>query len=102
MTFEEYEKSLNEVLQNPDTALANISGIMENLKTDLTNMSTLLSEKESLEARIKDLQDTNMKLYLSMNNGAPTSTEEEEEPAEGPAVIDEFISEVFKDEKEGD
>lgn len=102
MTYEEYEKGINEVLQNPDTALANIGGILESLKSDLTSMSTLVAEKESLEARIKDLQDTNMKLYLSMNNGAPASTEEEVEPAEGPAVIDEFISEVFKDEKEGD
>ena len=100
MTYEEYSKNINEVLSNPDTALANITPVLEEIKKDTEALTSAMSENESLKERIRDLQDTNMKLYLAQT-GTPDEEPEEQEPATGAAVIDEFLSEVFGEEEEG-
>ena len=98
MKYEEYQSKINEVLSNPDTALANIAPVMDEIKNDLTALDSMSQENESLKARIRDLQDTNMKLYLAQTGEA--AEEKTDEPVEGPAVIDEFLSAVFEDEEE--
>lgn len=98
MTYEEYEKSINGVLSNPDTALANIPTVLDEIKKDLTNLETVTTENASLQQRIKDLQETNMKLYLSMTGSEPDA--DEDEPATGVGVIDEFLSDVFKESED--
>ena len=98
MKYEEYESKINSVLSNPDTALANISPILDEIKKDTTALEEAMHENESLSARIRDLQDTNMKLFLAQTGEA--AEEEADEPAEGPAVIDEFLSKVFEEEEE--
>lgn len=98
MTYEEYEKSINGVLSNPDTALANIPTVLDEIKKDLTNLETVTTENASLQQRIKDLQETNMKLYLSMTGSEPDA--DEDEPATGLGVIDEFLSDVFKESED--
>lgn len=103
MTYQEYETKINEVLSNPDTALAGIAPILDEIKTDITSLETAQKENASLQERIKDLQETNIKLYLAQT-GEPDKQEEEEEkePATGEDVIKEFISEVFTEKKEED
>ena len=98
MKYEDYKSKINEVLSNPDTALANLEPVMEEIKNDLTALDSVSQENEGLKARIRDLQDTNMKLYLAQTGEA--AEEETEEPAEGPAVIDEFLSSVFEEEED--
>ena len=98
MTYEEYEKSINSVLSNPDTALANIPAVLDEIKKDLTSLETVTTENASLQQRIKDLQETNMKLYLSMTGSEPDT--EEDEPATGLGVIDEFLADVFKESED--
>lgn len=99
MTYDEYEKNINEVLGNPDTALANIAPVLEEIKKDTEALTSAMSENESLKTRIRDLQDTNMKLYLSQTGQAAEEVEAKE-PATGTAVIDEFLSEVFGEDEE--
>lgn len=99
MTYEEYEKRINGALANPDTAPTEFVNILSDLKTDLTAKDTLEAEKTGLETRVRDLQDTNMKLYLSVT-GTSDEDEEEDEPAEGTAVVDELMDKLFK-ESEG-
>ena len=96
MTYAEYEKTINELLSNPDTALANTGKLLEELKKDTTSLETMQTENEKLNARIKDLQDTNMKLYLSVTG--ESSGEDDDEPAEGIGVIDEFLKMVESEE----
>ena len=98
MTYDEYQSKINSVLSNPDTALANIAPVMDEIKNDLTALDSLSKENEDLKSRIRDLQDTNMKLYLAQTGEA--AEEETDEPVEGPAVIEEFLSDVFKEEEE--
>lgn len=99
MTYEEYEKRINGALANPDTAPTEFVNIMSELKTDLTAKDALETEKTELETRVRDLQDTNMKLYLSVT-GTSDEDEEEDEPAEGTDVVDELMDKLFKESEE--
>lgn len=99
MKYDEYEEKINEVLSNPDTALTEISSVLEELKGDLETLEALSVKVEEQDGRIRDLQDTNMKLYLNQGGGE-VEQEEEDEPAEGMAVIDEFMEELFEEEEE--
>lgn len=99
MTYEEYEKRINGALANPDTAPTEFVNILSDLKTDLTAKDTLETEKTDLETRVRDLQDTNMKLYLSVT-GTSDEDEEEDEPAEGTDVVDELMDKLFKESEE--
>lgn len=99
MTYEEYEKRINGALANPDTAPTEFVNILSELKTDLTEKDTFETEKTELETRVRDLQDTNMKLYLSVT-GNSDEGEEGDEPAEGTAVVDELMDKLFKESEE--
>lgn len=99
MTYEEYEKRINGALANPDTAPTEFVNILSDLKTDLTAKDTFETEKTELETRVRDLQDTNMKLYLSVT-GNSNGDGEEDEPAEGTAVVDELMDKLFKESEE--
>lgn len=99
MTYEEYEKRINGALANPDTAPTEFVNILSDLKTDLTAKDALETEKTEMETRVRDLQDTNMKLYLSVT-GNSDGDDEEDEPAEGTAVVDELMDKLFKESEE--
>lgn len=98
MVYEEYDKMLTDILSNPDTALANIGAFKDALKEDLTSLESAKVANGDLEKRVRDLQDTNMKLYLSQG-GAPIE-EEEPEPVTGEAVIDELMGQLFAEPTE--
>lgn len=90
MKYEEYESLINEGLQNSDKAPAIFKEVLENLKADTT---TLLSQSETIieqDTRIRDLQDTNMKLFLSQ-----TSTRiEDEDDKEEEVTYDDVITKI--------
>ena len=79
MKYEEYESLINDLVSNPDTMLQKVDAFKETLKTDLTSLESLTVEKGDLENRIRDLQDTNMKLYLSIGGAAAPEEEQSEE-----------------------
>lgn len=99
MTYEEYEQRINSALANADTAPTEFVNILSELKTDLTAKDALETEKTELETRVRDLQDTNMKLYLSVT-GSSDEDEEEDEPAGGTDVVDELMDKLFKESEE--
>lgn len=58
-----YEE-IKQILSNPDKipdGLTELDSLMNTMNEELTS---LRAEKEKTDARIKDLQETNMKLYL--------------------------------------
>lgn len=99
MKYDEYVSKINGVLAEPDTALTSVTGVLDELKADLTSKETLEAENETLKKRISDLQDTNMKLYLSIT-GTETNSDEDDEPVEGVGVIDEFLGIAFKESED--
>ena len=99
MKYEEYEQRINNALANADTAPTEFVSILSELKTDLTAKDTLETEKTELETRVRDLQDTNMKLYLSVT-GTSSEDDDDDEPAEGTAVVDELMDALFKESED--
>ena len=99
MTYEQYEERINNALANADTAPTEFVSILSELKTDLTAKDTLETEKTELETRVRDLQDTNMKLYLSVT-GNSDEEDDDDEPAEGTAVVDELMDALFKESED--
>lgn len=100
MTYEQYEQRINNALANADTAPTEFVNILSELRTDLTAKDTLETEKAELETRVRDLQDTNMKLYLSVTGTSSEGDDEDDEPAEGTAVVDELMDALFKESEE--
>lgn len=100
MTYEQYEQRINNALANADTAPTEFVNILSDLRTDLTAKDTLETEKAELETRVRDLQDTNMKLYLSVTGTSSEGDDEDDEPAEGTAVVDELMDALFKESED--
>lgn len=96
MKYEEYESAIRAMVENPDTMLTSVDGILDNLKTDLETRDALTGEVDELNARVKDLQETNIKLWIS--KGGEVVEEDEKEPATGKDVITEILEELKEDE----
>ena len=95
LTYEEYSDKINTILSNPDTALAEIGPVLESLKEDLARLDAANGEIENLNGRVSDLQETNIKLFLSQNAGDGADEDEDEDE-------DEKEVEAFFEELKGD
>ena len=87
MKYEDYEKKVTDLISNPEAAPVTAQEILSELKADTENIASLEAGIAERDARIRDLQDTNMKLFLSQ------SSQIEEEPEEKSA--DEILDELF-------
>ena len=97
MTVDEYKDKINGLVSNPDTAATEALSLIDEITKDLGELGAAKTSVSELQAKVADLQDTNMKLYMNIA-GATSDDEPEDEPAEGPAVIDEFMDMLFKEE----
>lgn len=91
MKYEDYESKLNAVVANPDSAATAVLDILKDLKADSETFASLEASVAEKDGRIKDLQDTNMKLFLRQTGGSPDQEPEEKTP-------DQIIDELFKEE----
>ena len=97
MTVDEYKDKINGLVSNPDTAATEALSLIDEITKDLGELGAAKASVSELQAKVADLQDTNMKLYMNIAGG-PSDDDQEDEPAEGPAVIDEFMDMLFKEE----
>lgn len=91
MTYNEYEKLISESLSNVDKAPANMKAVLDALKLDCTTLDSQTEKIKEQDTRIRDLQDTNMKLFLSQT-GSHAEENEPEEELTGDAALQDFIS----------
>lgn len=89
MTYEEYEAKLNDVVKNPDSAATAVLDILKDIKADTDTLASLEAGITERDGRIRDLQDTNMKLFLRQT-GKGAEEPEEKDPD---AVLDELFKE---------
>ena len=97
MTVDEYKDKINGLVSNPDTAATEALSLIDEITKDIGELGAAKTSVSELQAKVADLQDTNMKLYMNIAGGS-FDDEPEDEPAEGPAVIDEFMDMLFKEE----
>lgn len=98
MTYADVEKKLTTMLQTPDTALAALPDLLKEIKADYESIVSLTSKVESQDNRIRDLQDTNMKLFLAQTGQVANKEEDDDDDVEGPDAIDAFVSKLNKEE----
>lgn len=79
MTYQEYETALNGIVQNPDTAPTAVQALLQEIKTDTDALAAAVEGISERDARIRDLQDTNIKLFMSQSSAPENEPEPEEE-----------------------
>lgn len=85
MKAQDFEALLLEAMQNADKAPANVKAVMDEIKVQLTTLETQGTKIAEQEKRIRDLQDTNMKLFLGQTMQVKDT--EPEEPENPVAVL---------------
>lgn len=96
MKYEEFKTKLTDIVKDADTALSKLPAFLEEVKTDYEALSGAIEKVTESDKRIRDLQDTNMKLFLAQT-GQAAEPDEEPEP-EGMEAVDKFISDIMSEE----
>ena len=93
MKLEEYE-ALKQTL-TAENAPVVLEQIFSNLKEDITERDSLAESIASKDAKIKDLQDTNMKLFLSIGKAADDPKDPEDEEAKFNEEVENEIANIL-------
>lgn len=91
MKYEDYEKILNGIVTNPDTAPTAIQSVLAEIKTDTEALQSATVTIADQDKRIKDLQDTNIKLFMSQTGTV------EDDPEPKVKTFDELVDEKMED-----
>ena len=93
MTLDEYKAKITEIVQNPDKSAELGVNLLESIKGDLTRLGELNTSIDKLNGKVKDLQDTNMKLFLAQTNQRPKTDDAEDKPV----TLDDMIKAITED-----
>lgn len=96
MTYDEVKSRVSGLVSDPDTASESAVALLSDLEKDYTTMDSMTKQHETDEERIRNLQDTNQRLFLSVT-GVPEEEPEEKEPEPG---ID--WNAILEDKKDGE
>lgn len=66
MTYEELKARITGLVSNPDTAANDAVVLLSDLEKDYNTMSSLTEKSKKDDEKIRSLQDTNQKLFLSV------------------------------------
>lgn len=94
MTFEEVKVKLTKLLETPDTALANLGPVLDEIKTDYEGFLSTTTHLQKAQDRIRDLQDTNMKLFLAQTGGSSDSNENDDDDLTGDEALKKFVDSI--------
>lgn len=93
MTYDEVKDTLTTLLSNPDTALAGAQDFLDKIKPDYDTLDTMKTQIEENDKKIRDLQDTNMKLFLAQTK------EQDPDPEPEEVTPQTIAAEMFKQEE---
>lgn len=94
MTLEEYRAIVSEM--TADNAPEIVQRLMDNIEQDLNAKADTSAELEKASKRIRELQDTNMKLFMRVGEKGPAEQPEEEKPKTPQELAKEMIEHAFK------
>ena len=90
MTYEEVKDGITKLINNPDTAQADAIELLKGIEADYTGMDNLRARSETDAERIRTLQDTNARLFLSQVE-KPTEEAPDIDIEDGEEYIDNFF-----------
>lgn len=97
-TVSEYVEMLTTAVQNPDKLPEMLLAIRQGIETDIPTIDTLKGELSTRDARIAELQQANVNLYLQVghnNEQQDDGGDERSEEANPEEALDTFIKEEF-------
>lgn len=86
MTYDEFKTRFTSIIGNPDTAQAESVGFLSDVEKDYTTLTSMMKKSDDDDKRIRELQDTNQKLFLSVTGSPEEEKEEEEKPIDWDAL----------------
>lgn len=93
MTYAEYESRLSDIVKSPDTAPVAVQALLTELKADTDTLTSLRADIEQKDQKIKDLQDTNIKLFLQQTGEAPEKDADSSwQDLEGDEALEAYIA----------
>lgn len=95
MKYEEYKTIINDVIKSEK--LDQLVTVLDSIKEDLTTRDNYAKLNSEQETKIRELQDTNMKLFLAQTSASPVKEEPEE--VTGEEAVTEFINKILKGDK---
>lgn len=99
MTREEFKKSFNDVIQDP-TKLDVATGLLNEVDNLFDAIALNEDNAAKATARIKELEERNQKLYLSVTGSAPDNDDDEDDnDLTGIDAMNAFWAKLDKEEK---
>ena len=77
MKTEDYKILITEMVSHPDNAAETATRLMDMVKEDSEIFENLTNKVSSQDQKIRDLQDTNTKLFLSVTGQSDDDDDEE-------------------------
>ena len=96
MKYEDYENIAKGL--TTENAPDIVSQMLENIKADTESIDALTKSNAEKDAKIRDLQDTNIKLFLSQTGKAEDGPSEEELAEEANKAVETEIDALLKGE----
>lgn len=90
MTYEEYATAAQGF--TPENAPVILKNLLDSIKVDLEERDAFKAAIDERDMKIRDLQDTNMKLFLSQTSSNSNAVKEEEE-----LTGEEYVSKLLSD-----
>lgn len=92
MDKEKYLNLINQSIKEPEKSPSLMKDLIDIIEEDSKEYENLTKIKEENQKKIRELQDVNMKLFLSQTNKQTEEPEEKEETQE--EIIMNFIKEL--------
>lgn len=77
MKYAEYESMINKMISEPETAPVGAQALLEQLKIDTDAMESAQAAIADRDEKIRALQDTNIKLFMSQTGTVEEAPEDE-------------------------
>ena len=98
MTIDEYRDKITSMIQKPETSGEIGADLITSITEDLSTIDSLKAQISESEKKIRELQDANVKLFLSVTGQSKQEEEEEEKPETIEEFAHRFREEAMKNE----
>lgn len=98
MTIDEYRDKITGIIKNPATCGEAGAELITSITEDLATIDSMKAQLSESEKKIRELQDANVKLFLSVTGQSNQEEEEEEKPETIEEFAHRFREEAMKNE----
>lgn len=97
MIYDDYKNSITKLIENPESAPTLATELLEKLKSDCEIFDSQVEQLKKADQKIRDLQDTNIKLFI--NQTSPAKKEDfEDKELTGNEFLNLFIDNKLEEE----